>query len=150
MSTPQPTPTAAEAGNDTVSPNQYRLHGARVRINYFPRGGGPLTADGPIMLVYQDSHRSLAFRGRQADVVPVADFGTCVTVTIETMGDAEWRTATLLVPTVVLIPGRPAKIKTVVINAVHSLGLAGVGHPQRTTYRVTTLTGEASLGPLPL
>jgi hypothetical protein len=150
MSTPQPTPTAAEAGNDTSSPNQYHLRGAGLRINYFPEGAGPLTADGPIMLVYQDSHRSLAFRGRQADVVPVANFGTCVTVTIETTVDAESTTATLLVPTVVLIPGRPARIKTVVIIAVHSLALAGVGHPQRNTYRVTTLTGEARLGPLPL
>jgi hypothetical protein len=132
------------------SPNQYHLRGTGVRINYFPGGAGPLTADGPIILVYQDSHRSLAFRGSQADIVPVANFGTCVTATLETTVDAEYTTATLLVPDVVLIPGRPARIKTVVIIAVHSLQLAGVGQPQRSAYRVTTLTGEASLDPLPL
>src|SRR5260370_4849117 len=52
MSTPQPTPTAAEAGNDTSSPNQHHLRGAGARIDYFPEGARPLPAEGPLTLVY--------------------------------------------------------------------------------------------------
>ncbi|TAM64732.1 hypothetical protein [Mycobacterium sp.] len=144
MSALQFAPTALQAGADTNSPNQYRLRGAGVSIDYFSRGGIP------IMLVYKDSQRSLAFRGEQANVVPIANFGTCVTVTIETIAAAESTIATLLVPTVVLIPGRPARVKTAVIDVVHSLGVAGAGHRRCGSYRVRTLTGQACLGPLPV
>jgi hypothetical protein len=148
MPTLQTRPTATEVGGDTSSPNQYHLHGNGIRMSYFPGGAGPLTADGPVVVVYQDSHRSLTFRGAQAEVVAVADFGTCVTVAIETTIDAQTRTATLLVPTVVLSAGRPARIKTALIAAMHNHKLTGP--PHRDTYRVITLTGEASTGPLPL
>jgi hypothetical protein len=150
MRTAQSLSTAPAARRDTSSPNQYHLRGNAVRISYFPEGAGPLTADGPIMLVYQDSHRSLTFRREQVDVVEAVNFGTCVTVTIGTTVSAESTTATLLVPRVVLAAGRPARIKTAVIAAAHWLALAGIGHTQRDMYRVITLTGEASQGPLPL
>lgn len=150
MPIPQAGPTATEAAGDTSSPNQYQLHGNGVRISYFPGGAGPLTADGPVIVVYQDSHRSLTFRRAQAGVVAVPDFGTCVTVPIETTIDAETMTATLLVPTVVLADGRPARIKTALIASMHSHPLTGIADPQRNTYRVITLTGEANTGPLPL
>ena len=150
MPTPQPVPTAPEVDSDTSSPNQYHLRGNGVRISYFPGGAGPLSADGPIIVVYQDSHRSLALRGRQADVVAFGNFGTCVTVTLEPTIEAKSTTATLLVPTVVLTPGRSARIKTAVIVAAHSLALSRTGHPQRDMYRVITLAGEASQDALPL
>jgi hypothetical protein len=150
MPTPQAGSTATEAGGDTSSPNQYHLHDNGVRISYFPGGAGPLTADGPVTVVYQDSQRSLTFRAAQVGVVAVADFGTCVTVPIETTIDAETMTATLLIPTVVLSDGRPARIRTALIASVHIHPLTGIGNPQRDTYRVITLTGEASTGPLPL
>ena len=151
MPTPQPVPSiVAEASGDDGSPNQYHLRGNGVRISYFPHGAGPLTADGPIMLVYQDSDRSLTLRGEQADVVVVANFGTCVTITLETTFAPEPTTAMLLVPGVVLTPGRSARIKTALIVALHSLALSGDGRPQRDIYRVLTLIGEASQGPLPL
>jgi hypothetical protein len=156
MSTAQSVPTAAPAApgpvSDTGSPNQYHLHGHGdgVQISYYPTGAGPLTADGPIILAYQDVHRSLTFRGKQAQVVPVANLGTCVTVTLPTTVDADWKTATLLIPTVVLAAGQPTTVHTELITTVHNSTLTGLGHPQRDHYTVTRLIGEASRGTLPL
>jgi hypothetical protein len=142
-------PVPATFDTHTGSPNQYHLRGGDARISYFPSGTGPLTADGPIMLIYRDSQRSATFRAQHADVVDVPNFGTCVTVTIETTPDAASMTATLLVPRVVLTAGRPARIRTAMIAAAHWLAAAGIGCAQRDIYRVITLTGEASNGPLP-
>lgn len=156
MSTPQSVSNAApEAVGVTSSPNQYHLHssyplGQSIRISYFPDGAGPLTVDGPIILTYQDGHRSLVFRGKQARVVPVADLGTCVSVTLELTVDVGSTTATLLIPTVVLAAGQPTSVQTELITTVHQSFLGGIGHPQRDHYTVTALTGEASRGPLPL
>jgi hypothetical protein len=151
MSTPRSVSTAApEAVSDTSSPNQYHMDGHGVRISYYPTGAGPLTVDGPIILAYQDVHRSLTFRGKQAQAVPVANLGTCVTVTLQKTVDADWTTATLLIPTVVLAPGQPTTVQTELITTVHNGTLSGIGHPQRDHYTVTPLTGEASHAPLPL
>jgi hypothetical protein len=146
---PLPIP-ADEPAVDTSAPNQYHLRCGGVRISYFPTGAGFLIVDDPIIVVYRDSHRSMTFRGTQADRVPVADLGTCVTVTLETTGDVEWITATLLIPTVALASGRPARIRTQLITTVHSLALNGVGDSQRDHYTVTPLRGEARQGALPL
>jgi hypothetical protein len=156
MTTLQTVSRAAPEGiSGTSSPNQFHLHGSHmlgqsIRISYYPDGAGPLTPDGPIILAYQDAHRSLIFRGKAAQVVPVADLGTCVTVTLQKPIDADWTTATLLVPNVVLAAGQPTTVQTDLITTVHNGALSGFGHPQRDHYTVTSLTGEAGQGPLPL
>jgi hypothetical protein len=156
MSAPQSVSSATpQAVTGTSSPNQYHLHGSHllghsIRISYYPDGAGLLTPDGPIILAYQDAHRSLIFRGKAAQVAPVADFGTCVTVTLQKPIDADWTTATLLVPNVVLAAGQSTTVQTELITTVHNGALSGFGHPQRDHYTVTPLTGEASEGPLPL
>ena len=69
ISTPQQVSTAAlQAVSTTNSPNQYHLHshGDGVQTSYYPTGAGPLTKDGPIILTYQDAHRTKIFRGKQA------------------------------------------------------------------------------------
>ena len=141
---------AYESAVDTRAPNQFHLRGSGVRLSYFPTGAGFLNVDDPIIVVYQDTHRSMTFRATQADCVPVANLGACVTVTLETTVDAESITATVLIPTVVLANGRPAKVHTALISNVHSLALNGVNHPQRDHYTVTPLRGEARQGALPL
>jgi hypothetical protein len=153
MSTPQSVLTAApEAVSGTSSPNQYHLHSHDhdVQISYYPMGAGPLTVDGPIILAYQDAHRSPTFREKQPQTVLVADLGTCVTGTLQTTVDAGWTTATLLIPTVVLSSEQSTSVHTELITTVHSATLNGIGDPQRDHYTVTALRGEASRDALPL
>jgi hypothetical protein len=150
MSTPQTAPTPEpQVAADTRDPNQYRLHGHGVEVTYYPTGAGPLTVDGALILTYQDAQRSLEFRGQQAQVVAVADLGTCVTVTIQMRPDADRTTATLLIPTVVLPAGQPSTVHTELITTVHDSTFSGLGDPQRDHYTVTRLTGEASQVILP-
>jgi hypothetical protein len=147
--TAEPLPTSAdEPAVDATAPNQYHLRRNGVRISYFPTGAGFLAADDPIIVVYRDSHRALTFRSTQADCVPVPNLGTCVTVTLETTVDAESTTATVLIPTVVLASGQPARIHTELITTMHALN--GINHPQRDHYTVTPLRGDARRGVLPL
>jgi hypothetical protein len=151
MTTTQPAPNAApENLSQTGAPNQYHLHADGIQISYYPDGAGPLTADGPIILAYQDTDYSATFRGSQAHVVAVEGLGTCVTVTLKIIPDVGSRTATLLIPTVVLFGQTSAPVHTELIRTVHASTFAGIGHPQRDHYTVTSLTGRASRGPLPL
>ena len=149
MSAPQSVPTAAPQAAAPCSPNQYHLHGHGVCISYYPGGAGPVTVDGPIILTYQDTHRTLVFRGKQVDVVDVPELGTCVTVTLDLTVDAGSTTATLLIPTVVLPAGGSTAVQTELITTSHLFFATGIGHPQRDRYTVTRLSGEASIGPLP-
>lgn len=155
MSAPQSAPGAVPpAVADTSSPNQYHLHGSHrlghsIRISYYPTGAGPLTTDGPIMLIYQDATQALTFREKETRIVAVSDLGTCVSVTLHMTIDTGSTSATLLVPTVVLAAGQPATVRTELITTEHAFFVGGVGHPQREQYTVTPLTGEASQGALP-
>lgn len=152
MSTSETAPTpAADAVPETGSPDQYHLHGPGVRISYYPSGAGPLTVDGPIILSYEgkDATQALVFRGEQAQIVPVAGLGTCVTVTVQGPLDSGGTTVTLLIPTVVLAAGQPATVRTELITTVHNSVMSGVGDAQRDHYTVTGLIGEASQGAIP-
>jgi hypothetical protein len=150
MTATQPAPDAApENVNQTGAPNQYHPHAHGTQISS-PDGAGPHTADGPIILAYQDTDYSATFRGSQAHVVAVEGVGTCVTVTLKIIPDVGSRTATLLTPTVVLGGQTSAPVHTELIRTVHTSAFAGIGHPQRDHYTVTSLTGQASRGPLQL
>ena len=88
MTATQPAPDAApENVNQTGAPNQYHLHAHGTQISYYPDGAGPPTADGPIILAYQDTDYSATFRGSQAHVVAVEGVGTWVTVTPQITAD---------------------------------------------------------------
>jgi hypothetical protein len=56
----------------------------------------------------------------------------------------------VLIPTVVLGGQTSAPVHTELIRTVHTSTFAEIGHPQRDHYTVTSLTGQASRGPLPL
>ena len=60
------------------------------------------------------------------------------------------RAATVLIPSVVLGGQTSAPVHTELIRTVHTSAFAGIGHPQRDHYTVTSLTDQASRGPLPL
>jgi hypothetical protein len=151
MTTTQPAPNAApENVSQAGAPNQYHLHGHGIQISYYPEGAGPPTVDGPIVFAYQDANHTATFRRSQAQVVAVEGLGTCVTVTLQILVDVGTRTATLLVPSVVLGAQTSAPVHTELIRTVHTSTLTGIGHPQRDNYTVTSLTGQASVGILPL
>ncbi|MGA7051911.1 MAG: hypothetical protein WBZ37_11660 [Mycobacterium sp.] len=151
MTTTQSAPNAApENISQAGTPNQYHLHGHGIQVSYYPDGAGPLTVDGPIVLAYQDANHTATFRRSQVQVVAVEGLGTCVTVTLQILVDFGTRTATLLVPSVVLGTQTSAPVHTELIRTSHTSTLTGIGHPQRDSYTVTSLTGQASLGILPL
>ena len=150
MTTTQPAPNAAPATvGQTGAPNQFHLHGHGIQVTYYPEGAGPPTADGPVVLVYQDASHVATYRRSQVHVVAVNGLGTCVTVTLKVIADLGTRSATLLVPSVVL-NGSAAAVHTELINNMHATPFTGIGHPQRDTYTVVSLTGQASVGILPL
>ncbi|HEX9498619.1 MAG TPA: hypothetical protein VF926_09630 [Mycobacterium sp.] len=56
----------------------------------------------------------------------------------------------MLIPSVLLGGQTSAPVHTELIRTVHTSAFAEIGHPQRDHYTVTSLTGQASRGPLPL
>ena len=135
----------------TRTPNQYHLHGGGIQVSYFPDGEGPLTQRGPVVLTYQDEHRSLAFRRDDVRTVEVTDLGTIVSVTLVMTVDVGSTSFSLLVPHVQLPGGQSSvAIQTEGITTIHRAFVALIGHPQAESYRVRRLTGTASIGPLPL
>jgi hypothetical protein len=134
------------------SPNQYHVRGGGISVAYYPDGFGPIREDrGPLHLVYQDAFRSLAFYGEEARIVEVADLGTMVSVTIVETVDTGYTSFSLLVPDVDLPTSQSSvSISTEGITTVHRIFVALIGHPQSETYTVTSLSGTAAIGPLPL
>jgi hypothetical protein len=134
-----------------TSPNQYHLSGHGVTVSYFPDGSGPPTADGPIVLVYQDVHGIQQFRQSTVRKVENTDLGTIVSVTIATTVDTGSTSFSLLVPDVELpaIPNPSAHVKTTGIITIHHILAGAIGHPQHDVYSVIALTGTGSESPLP-
>jgi hypothetical protein len=133
-------------------PNQYHLNGGGISVSYYPDGFGPPILDrGPLILAYQDAHRSQAFFGDQVRTVKVDDLGTIVSVTIVESVDTGATTFSLLVPDVQLPDQQTSVyIRTEGITTVHRVFVGLIGHPQSETYTVTELDGTASVGPLPV
>jgi len=135
----------------TITPNQYHLHGEAISVTWYPDGAGPVVAGkGRTGFVYQDASRSLVFGTEEGIKVETSALGTIVTVVIARTVDVGDTTFSLLVPPVVLPTPAGVPVETVGVTTVNRL-LAGVlGHPQRSTYTVTQLRGVASAGDLPL
>lgn len=140
----------ASVNGETITPNQYHLHGGGISISFYPGGSGPVVEGrGTLRFTYQDGHRSLAFYGQEVRVVEVGDLGTIASVTIVDTGDTGSTSAGLLVPSVVLPSPSPVPISTELITTVHHVFAAASGNPQREAYTVIALTGTASAGVLP-
>jgi hypothetical protein len=134
--TPEPQP---------VSPNYYELSGDGITITYGPNG--PIYADkGRWALGYQHGSRDLDFYENDLRVVTLDDLGTCVSITLADSSNADWKTATLVLPKVVLRAGfgRSVQVETVLITTVHSRA-SGSAEGQVEKYTVTKLTGQATL-----
>jgi hypothetical protein len=142
--------TAAANAVPSVAPNVYHLHGGGIHITYYPSGSGPLTKDGPVKLVYEDTHVTKTFRADEVTVTEDADLGTLVSVVLRLTVDVGSTTATLLIPPVVLGEARSVPIHTLLIRTVHSMTLTGLGQPQRAHYTTTHLEGSASVVIIPL
>jgi hypothetical protein len=151
QSTATPAPiTGGQPTPQTVTPNQYHLHGGGIQVSYFPRGSGPITRGGPLVLTYQDEHRSLPFYRDDVRTVDVADLGMIVSVTLVTTPGVGSTTFSLLVPQVQLPGGEDSvDIKTEGITTIHRSLVGVIGPAQAETYRVRRLTGTASSGILP-
>ena len=149
MTTTTPAPAAPEQAHSST-PNVYHLHGRGTQITYYPDGAGPLTTDGAVTLVYQDTHTTKTFRAKEVSTDDVAGLGTAVTVILQTTVDVGSTTATLLIPSVVLAGAQSVPVHTVLITTVHSSPFSGIGHPQRDVYTTTGLQGSASAVFLPL
>jgi hypothetical protein len=148
-----PAPTPIENSAQTISPNQYHLHGGGLTVSYFPSGFGPLRPGGAgPKFSYQDSHHSLAFSGDDVRTVDVPDLGTVVSVTIVETIDVGNTTFSVLIPKVDLADriGSSDPIRTEGITTIHRAFVALIGHAQAETYRVTPLSGTAVNGILPL
>jgi hypothetical protein len=122
----------------------YRLSGDGVHITYFPTGEGPLTTEGPVMLVYQDLHQARTFRAAEVTVDDVANLGVVVTAALWNVPDLGLTTVSLLIPTVELGVAHSVPVETLLITTLHSSTLFGAGPPQRDSYTVTKLSGTAS------
>ena len=134
----------------TVPPNAYHLTGDGITVAYFPDGFGPPRADGRVHVIYQDAAGTLTFLDSAVWVVNVQDLGEIVSVTIRPTIDTGMTTFSLLIPTVALpTPASAAAIVTQGITTLHRGGALALGRPQRETYVVTTLGGEASYVELP-
>jgi hypothetical protein len=151
--TPQAAAQVAQGGATTVvAPNQYHLTGGGLTISYFPDGLGPIGPAGSTHLIYQDSHRTLAFHLNDIRQVEVPDVGTLLSVTINETVDIGSTSFTLIVPHVRLpdTTGASAHISTDGITTTHRIFAGLIGHAQAESYLVTKLTGTALHGILPL
>jgi hypothetical protein len=150
--TPNPqvaSPQPSNAQPDT--PNQYHLHGGGISVSYFPDGFGPVTTGGG-RFTYQDAHRALNFTGQEIRTADVPDLGTVVSVTLVRTVDTGATTFSVLLPRVTL-PGQTGAavhIHTDGITTVHRAFVGMIGHTQAEIYTVTSLSGTARRGILPL
>src|SRR3954471_17936592 len=98
MSTTQ-TQSAAQPQAALVAANMFSLAGGGLHVSYSTTG-----IDGKPHFSYQDSLRTLSFRGDEIRVAEVVDLGTVVSVTIARTIDSGSTTFSLLVPRVNLSP----------------------------------------------
>jgi len=147
-----PAPTANGQALAQSKPNQYHLAGHHVSVSYYPDGFGPIPVDGPDRLFYQDSHQHLVFNGSEIRKVVVPDLGTILSVTIVRTIDVGFTSFSVILPDVNLPAGphASAAVRTEGITTVHRAFVGLIGHPQAETYTVTTLTGDATNGILPV
>src|SRR5215469_5576113 len=120
-----------------VQPNLWILQGGGIHVRYFTAGPN---------LFYQDSMRTLDFKGQQVRIVQVPDLGTLVSVTIFLTVDSGSTTFTVLLPTTNL-PAQPlssAPVSTDGITTAHHFSLVpAFQHGQQEFYSVTPMTGLA-------
>ncbi|MDH6246666.1 hypothetical protein [Mycobacterium sp. OTB74] len=142
--------TASPDLTPSGSPNVYHLSGNGIHITYFPVGSGPISTNGLIKLIYQDSHQTKTFHATEVAVAEVANLGTLVTAVLHSTVDAGSTSVTVLVPFVVMEGAKSVPIETELITTTHFSPLTGIGRPQRDAYTVTKLCGTANVALLPV
>jgi hypothetical protein len=129
-------------------PDSYQLSGHGISVSFLPIGPGGLAH-----FTYHDAHRTLQFTGNQIRKVEVPDLGTVVSVTLVPTIDSGSTTFSLLLPQVNLVNQRGASVEVVTegITTGHRFSIVpGLNFGQREFYRVTQMTGTASLVIIPL
>jgi hypothetical protein len=97
---------------------------------------------------YQDSVRSLSFKGMKEVETVETEAGQLVSVVIVRTTDLGDTTFSFLVPRVNLDGDASVPVRTVGITTIHRTGLApGLGRGQTDSYTAVTLSGTASGNP---
>jgi hypothetical protein len=135
--TAQVTPTAPLH----IPPDEYHFQGGGITIDYQISVGqlGHL-------MTYQDSSRSLEFRGTEVMETEVAALGKVVSVTIVPGGtDSAATTFSVALPPVWEFsqPGS-VHVETFGVTTIHNTSDGPFGLGQNATYTVTNLSGEAT------
>ncbi len=129
-----------------VSPNLWTLSGGGILVRYSTE---PIIFGGT-HFSYQDSQRTLTFKGNEIRTVDVPDLGTLVSVTIILTVDTGSTTFTLLLPRVNIVQQGPvssAPVSTLGIRTAHAGPFSPpfpFGHGQQDFYTAIELTGTAS------
>jgi hypothetical protein len=142
-----PATSTDEASSPVLPTNQYRLQGGPVSIVYDPTNADPSETAGPIILRYQDGELSLDFHPGQVRYDVVANVGTFITATL-LAGQADFTTASLLLPDVSLRPGESTSVEALLITRSHHLDVSAPGGPHGGSYSVAELSGDAFRPPL--
>lgn len=123
-----------------TTPNMFTLAGGGLHVSYTTTG-----IDGQPHFTYQDTHRTLSFRGNQIRVIADTDVGTLVSVTLLMTVDSGSTTFTVLIPRVNMVGEQSVPIKTDGITTIHRFSIIpALNIGQRDTYTVTHLSGSAS------
>lgn len=131
-----------------AAPDSYQFSGDGITVSFLPTGAGGLAH-----FSYHDSQRTLQFTGDQIRKVQIPDLGTVVSVTLVTTIDSGSTSFSLLLPSVDLPSqrGASATISTEGITTVHRFSIVPwFNFGQREFYKVTRMTGTASLVIIPL
>jgi hypothetical protein len=120
------------------TPNLFELHGDCLAVTY-----STSSFQGEPLLMYQDAHRSLRFRGDDIRSVE-AEIGELVSVTLATTPDLGSTTFTLLLPAVSLATADSAPVDTDGVTTIHRTSIApSLLHGQTEIYQVCRLIGTA-------
>lgn len=122
----------------TQEPNLYQLEGDGLTVTY-----STSSIDGQPQLVYQTAEAAQSFRGTEIRVAET-ELGTLVSVSLMRSVDVGYTGFTLVVPEISLAGAGTVAVRTIGLTVVHRVLAGAIGHPQRTTYKVTRLRGSAS------
>src|SRR4051794_26196353 len=119
MSKVETMPEAKSPAFPVVAPNLFSFAGGGLHVSYSTTG-----IDGKPHFSYQDSLRTLSFRGDEIRVAEVVDLGTVVSVTIARTIDSGSTTFSLLVPRVNLSPAsNTVPVRTDGITTHHAFSM---------------------------
>jgi hypothetical protein len=138
-------PGSLSSGGIVGAPVEYRLSGHHLHVEYMPEAPGPIPVGGGSFVSYQDSVRSLSFKGVKEVESVETEAGQMISVVIVHTVDIGDTAFSFLVPRVNLEGETSVPVRTVGITTIHRTGLApGLGRGQTDSYTTVTLSGTAS------